>query len=142
MSDERPTTDDDDPAPDDDVPADVVDRLEDESPGVLRAVAGYASALAGARVDGERPPKANEAGAPGDATERSSDHDEGLQRGEHETGHDGEGAEVEDRERPDGVPGKASITVKEINENRYYYWQWRDGDAVKSKYHGPVDSDS
>jgi len=40
------------------------------------------------------------------------------------------------------VPGKASLTVKEINGNRYYYWQWRDGDAVRSKYHGPVDSSS
>jgi len=30
-------------------------------------------------------------------------------------------------DRPDSVPAKASTTVKEINGNRYYYWQWRDG---------------
>ena len=40
---------------------------------------------------------------------------------------------------PDGVPSKATLTIKEINDNRYY-WQWRDGDQVKSKYKGPVDS--
>lgn len=43
-------------------------------------------------------------------------------------------------ERPEGVPSKASVTIKEINDNRYYYWQWREGDTIKSKYKGPVDS--
>jgi len=43
-------------------------------------------------------------------------------------------------ERPEGVPAKATRVVKEINDNRYYYWQWRDGDSVKSKYDSPVDS--
>ena len=40
---------------------------------------------------------------------------------------------------PGDVPSKATITVKEINDNRYYYWQWREGDQVKSRYKGPVD---
>jgi hypothetical protein len=40
--------------------------------------------------------------------------------------------------RPDDVPAKATLTVKEINDNRYDYWQWREGDTVKSKYKGPV----
>ena len=44
----------------------------------------------------------------------------------------------DDSERPDGVPAKASITVKTINDNRYEYYQWRDGDRVKSKYKGPA----
>jgi hypothetical protein len=39
---------------------------------------------------------------------------------------------------PDDVPAKASIVIKEINDNRYYYWQWREGDKVTSKYKGPV----
>jgi hypothetical protein len=39
---------------------------------------------------------------------------------------------------PDDVPGKATITIKEINDNRYYYWQWREGEKVTSKYKGPV----
>jgi iron uptake system EfeUOB component EfeO/EfeM len=43
--------------------------------------------------------------------------------------------------RPDGVPSKATVTIKEINDNRYYYWQWRDGDRIRSKYRSPVDPD-
>lgn len=39
---------------------------------------------------------------------------------------------------PDGVPSKATIVIKEINGNRYYYWQWRDGEHIRSKYEGPV----
>jgi len=42
-------------------------------------------------------------------------------------------------ERPDDVPAKATITTKKINDNRY--WQWREGDKVKSKYKGPVNPD-
>ncbi|MFC7131242.1 hypothetical protein [Haloferax chudinovii] len=51
---------------------------------------------------------------------------------------------VEERpeDRPDDVPSKATITVKEINDNRYYYWQWREGEKIRSKYKGPVDSDN
>jgi hypothetical protein len=45
-------------------------------------------------------------------------------------------------DRPDDVPAKATLTVKEINDNRYYYWQWREGDKVKSKYEGPASGDS
>jgi len=44
-------------------------------------------------------------------------------------------------ERPDDVPAKATVTIKEINDNRYYYWQWREGDKIKSKYKGPVNPD-
>lgn len=44
-------------------------------------------------------------------------------------------------DRPDGVPAKASTTVKEINGNRYRYWQWRDGDSVRSQYKGPAPSE-
>lgn len=49
---------------------------------------------------------------------------------------------VQDRgDVPDGVPRKASVTTKEINGNRYHYWQWREGEKVKSKYKGPADSE-
>ncbi|MCD2201393.1 hypothetical protein LPA44_16100 [Halobacterium sp. KA-4] len=52
-------------------------------------------------------------------------------------------AEEEDEvdEQPDDVPTKATITIKEINDNRYYYWQWREGEKVRSKYKGPVSPD-
>ncbi|QAU13977.1 hypothetical protein EKH57_15360 [Halorubrum sp. BOL3-1] len=42
---------------------------------------------------------------------------------------------------PDDVPSRATVTIKEINDNRYYYWQWREGDSVTSKYKGPVNAD-
>lgn len=54
-----------------------------------------------------------------------------------------EAAEGDDSEavpdRPDDVPAGASVTVKEINDNRYRYWQWRDGDKIRSQYIGPAD---
>jgi len=52
-------------------------------------------------------------------------------------------AEEEDEidERPDDVPTKATITIKEINDNRYYYWQWREDDKVRSQYKGLVSPD-
>lgn len=37
-----------------------------------------------------------------------------------------------------GVPAKASIVTKEINDNQYYYFQWREGDQIRSKYLTPV----
>ena len=166
MSEEKPTPD--------DVPDELVDRIENESPAVLRAIAGYATELAEARADEETPHESSEPDAPGEASndapgeaskrpsdaanDRANDavtdvdtdgpgsagavDDERaeIDDGAAVTTTDGDDAIPEDGERPDGVPGKASITVKEINENRYYYWQWRDGDTVKSKYHGPVDS--
>jgi hypothetical protein len=53
--------------------------------------------------------------------------------------------ESDDDERPDDlpddVPSKATITIKEINDNRYYYWQWREGETVTSKYKSPVNPD-
>jgi len=51
--------------------------------------------------------------------------------------------EVDERpdDLPDDVPSKATITIKEINDNRYYYWQWRDGETVTSKYKAPVNPD-
>ncbi|GCF15899.1 hypothetical protein Harman_38340 [Haloarcula mannanilytica] len=52
-----------------------------------------------------------------------------------------EASKNEPDDRPDVVPAGASVTVKEINDNRYRYWQWRDGDKIKSKYIGPANPD-
>lgn len=43
---------------------------------------------------------------------------------------------------PEDVPSNATLTIKEINNNRYYYWQWRDGEKIRSKYKSPVSNDS
>ncbi|WP_049979453.1 hypothetical protein [Halolamina rubra] len=61
------------------------------------------------------------------------------ERAERLSGDDADQAATADR--PDGVPAKASTTVKEINGNRYSYWQWREGDTVRSQYEGPVEGE-
>ena len=96
------------PAPPASPPTKIVNTLNESTPERLRDVATYAEAL------GEH--KEREA-----RLEESADQDE-----------------VEGRldDLPDDVPAKATITIKEINDNRYYYWQWREGDRVKSKYKG------
>lgn len=33
---------------------------------------------------------------------------------------------------------KATLTIKEIDDNRYYYYQWREGGKTKSQYIAPV----
>ena len=43
---------------------------------------------------------------------------------------------------PEGVPTKATLTKKTINDNEYWYWQWRaDDGTVTSKYKSPVNQD-
>ncbi|OYR63021.1 hypothetical protein DJ71_23420 [Halorubrum sp. E3] len=101
------------PTPPADLSTDTVDTLNDYSPDQLQHVARYAEELA--------EHKAREA------------------RLEEESG------DNEKDKRPDDfpadVPAKATITIKEINDNRYYYWQWRDGEKIRSQYKGPVSSD-
>lgn len=95
-----------------DIPDDITEKLTDQSPDVLRDIARFADELAEHR------------GREAQLAEQDK-RDEDV--------------EVE-ADRPDDIPSKATITVKEINDHRYYYWQWREGDQVKSKYKGPVDS--
>ena len=102
------------PTPPQELPTDVVKTLNDYSPELLRHVVRYAEELAEYR----------------EREARLAENEESRQ--------------VEERpeDLPDDVPSKATITVKEINDNRYYYWQWREGEKIKSKYKGPVDSDN
>ncbi|WP_254534842.1 hypothetical protein [Halomarina litorea] len=101
------------PAPPADLPTDVIDSLDNYSPELLRHVASYAEELAEYREREARLAKAE-------------DEDE-----------------IEERpdDLPDDVPSKATITIKEINDNRYYYWQWREGNRIKSTYKSPVNPD-
>jgi len=100
------------PTPPAELPTEVVNTLNGYSPDQIRHVARYAEELAEHKA--------------------------------RETRLEKEAAEDEIDERPDGlpddVPSKATITIKEINDNRYYYWQWREGEKVTSKYKGPVNS--
>ena len=99
------------PTPPTELPTEIVDTLNGYSPEQLQHVTRYAEALA--------EHKAREA-----RLEEESDED---------------GVEERPDDLPDDVPPKATITIKEINDNRYYYWQWRDGDKIRSKYKSPVD---
>ena len=101
------------PTPPSSLPADIVNVLNESTPDRLRDVATYVEALA--------------------------EHKEREARLKEEADQD----EVDERpdNLPDDVPAKATITIKEINDNRYYYWQWREGDKVTSKYKGPVNPD-
>jgi len=100
------------PTPPAELPTDIVNTLTGYSPDQLQHVARYAEALA--------EHNAREARLKG----KSDDN------------------EVDERpdDLPDDVPSKATITIKEINDNRYYYWQWRDGEKIRSQYKGPVNS--
>lgn len=86
------------PTPPSELPTGVVNTLDDYSPEVLRHVARYVDELAEYRE--REAPLAEKA----------------------------EEDEIEERpdDLPDEVPSKATITTKEINDNRYYYWQWRE----------------
>ncbi|WP_018258805.1 hypothetical protein [Halomicrobium katesii] len=94
---------DDPPTPPGDLPDDLGDALEQCSPARLRQIADYAEALAAFRERSDRPDGADDGdGADGD---RAREREEGPD------------------DPPDSVPAKATITVKEIDGNRYYYWQ-------------------
>jgi hypothetical protein len=99
------------PTPPAELPTEVVDSINGYSPEQLQDVARYGEALAEHKARQAR-------------LEEESEDDEIDERPE---------------DLPDDVPTKATITIKEINDNRYYYWQWRDGERVRSKYKGPVD---
>jgi hypothetical protein len=101
------------PTPPADLSAEMVDTLNGYSPEQLRYVARYTEALAAHKARGV-------------PIEEESDEDESEDRPD---------------DLPDDVPSKATITIKEINDNRYYYWQWREGSSVKSKYKEPVNPD-
>ena len=101
------------PTPPAKLPTDIVGTLNGYSPDQLEHVARYAEELAEHKA---REARLEEKSDAGEIDERPDDF-------------------------PDDVPSKATITIKEINDNRYYYWQWRDGEKIRSQYKGPVNPD-
>lgn len=63
-----------------------------------------------------------------DSTERASSGSK-TNESEAETGT----GDDDDVEYPDGVPERASVTVKKIAGTTYHYFQWRDGDRIESE---------
>ena len=101
------------PTPPADISTDLVDTLNGYSPDQLQQVARYAEELAEHKA---REARLEEEAAEDEIDERPDD-------------------------LPDDVPSKATIMIKQINDNRNDYWQWREGDKVTSKYKGPVNPD-
>jgi hypothetical protein len=101
------------PTPPAELPSDIVDTLNGCTPDQLQHVAPYAEAVA--------------------------EHQEGEARLDEELDEN----EIQEgpEHLPDDVPAKATITIKKISNNRYYYWQWREGDTVISKHKWPVNPD-
>jgi hypothetical protein len=81
----------------------AVRELADRDPATLRAASAYLEELAAWKAQGE----------------------------------DGEGDAPEDdagpETYPDGVPERATVSVTEISGTEYYYYQWRDGDEIRSE---------
>lgn len=96
------------------IPNYLEDGLAKQSPESLRHIADVATALANEKeMEAEvelREQEVDEAGLP---------------------------EEVRENE-PDKAPAKASVTTKTIDDNQYYYYQWREGDQIKSEYITPV----
>ncbi len=100
------------PTPPVELSTDIINTLNSQNPEKLRHISKYADELAAHKKRQERLSK----------TEDQED-------------------EERPEDLPEDVPTKATITIKEIKDNRYYYWQWREGDKIKSKYKGPVNPD-
>ena len=105
------------PEPPASIPQYILDGLDRQDAQTLQEISHYAEDLAAAKEA---------------AAEAELEDDDEVVREDSE--------DVDDL--PNDVPTKASIVVKNINSNRYYYYQWREGSKVKSKYKAPVNPDS
>lgn len=100
----------------DEIPTYLAEGLEKQSPETLRLISQVAAELAGEK-------------------ERAAERELEEQAVDEEELPEGENPEEWKREQ---APRGASLTVKTINANDYYYWQWRDGQHIKSEYVRPV----
>jgi len=103
------------PEPPTKIPDNLVARLEELDDELLFSITCYAEALGESKSEDE------------DLAEESDGGEPVL---------DDQGDEL-----PDDIPSKASLVQKEINDNRYWYYQWREGDTVTSEYKEPVNPD-
>lgn len=97
------------------IPKYIDEGLDKQDPATLRAIARKAERL---------------------ADEKQSEAEEELEENA-----------IDDEEVPDDIdrddaPQKACVTVKSINGNDYYYYQWREGKKIKSEYIRPVSPDT
>ena len=93
--------------------------LDDEDPESIRQLARRVHEIADAKMVQQ--------------LEAESDHDDAPDEFDEDSERDGL-----DR---DEAPARATLTTKTIHDNDYYYWQWREGDKIKSEYIKPVKPD-
>ena len=113
-------SEDDLPRPPETVPQYLGDGLQKQSPETLEEIADYATELAMAR---RRQLEAE--------IEENEVHVDGVPD---EWADDDWTKVLEDTE----APAKATLTTKRIDGRDYYYYQWREGDKVRSEYLAPV----
>ncbi|WP_158059478.1 hypothetical protein [Halorussus halophilus] len=104
----------------DDIPKYLTEGLQRQSATRLREIANYADQLASYK----------EAKAEQELEERATDIEETPEGWDEETWTD----TIEESE----APGRATLTTKEIDGRQYFYYQWREGDEIKSAYVAPV----
>lgn len=115
------TSDDTLPAPPGEIPKYIREPVQKQSPERLRILAQYAEELANAKEQQREQDQAEKTDSEDDV------EDEDISR--------------DDEDLPDDVPRRATKTQKTINDNQYWYWQWREGDKIKSEYIKPVNPD-
>lgn len=108
------------PTPPDRIPKYIAEGLAKQDAGTLRAIATHAEALAAHR----------EAVAEGTLEEETTAEDDRPD--------DWDDDEWEAAVEGTEAPAKATLTVKTINGNDYYYYQWREGDEIRSEYVAPA----
>jgi len=99
----------------------ILDGLNRQSPEDLRTIAEHAKQLAAW--------EANQQAVEQEQADTDDQDDVVAER------------EAVGDDRPSGVPGKASVVVKEIDRNRYEYWQWWEDGGTKSQYKSPAGGD-
>lgn len=97
-------------------PNDIIDRLRSQSPGMLRELAQFSLDLADYK-----------------AAEHDQDQDDDLDDREDLR----DPVDVEGVDASDAPAAGAYVNEKEIDQNVYLYWQWRDGDKIRSEYIKP-----
>lgn len=109
------------PEPPESAPKYLLDGLEKQSADTLRQLATYADRLA----------DYHEAQAERELEERADDDAEIPEEWDADEWDDA----LEDVE---DAPSGATRTKKTIDGRQYYYYQWREGDKIKSEYIAPV----
>jgi len=110
------------PDPPTDTPKYLREGLQKQSPEMLRSIATYASNLADLKEQ---------------ALQEELDA-KAVEVNEDKTPDGWECDEWDEQLKDSNAPPRATLTTKTIDDREYYYYQWRDGDKIKSEYVAPV----